>query len=622
MNKNDQDLGMKRPITRRDFIQDSGIVALGSMGLGLSPSSTAENDKVLAPSIYPPTRTGLRGSHTGSYEIAHALRDGVALPDAKVLNEHYDLVVVGGGISGLAAALYYQKRFGIGSKILILENHDDFGGHARRNEFHHSGQMRLSMGGTHNLEHWQFSETVNDMMKDLGIDHEKLRSSMQFRYGFTARNGPAMWFDKATYGTDKLVTGYTLESWTPDQPIDCIDEFPLSDEARNQLKWLYTTNTDVMTDKSKDEAEAILASISYPDFLRQYGRLGEEALQLFNTCQHGAWGLELRALSAREGLAVGLPGLNLLDATDHMKERDYPVAMFPDGNASVARLMLQRLIPKVAPGANVNNVAMLNFDYGKLDSRDSAVRLRLESTVVNVKSDHDKVTVAYASGSAIQSVTSSHCVMACYHAILPYLMPDLPAPQKAAQKKVKMPLILANVLIKSSKALDKLGIDQVRCPGRMFRSLFMFKGINTGGYSHPLEDDGPVPLVFWGSISPPPEAETVFDQLRGSRQKMLSISFEDYEREIRAVLDGLLSPAGFDTNEDILAITVNRWPHGYAYQYMDLWDEDYEPGKAPHQIASKPYGRVTFANADAGALAYTHTAIDEAWRSVKELPAA
>ena len=180
--------------------------------------------------------------------------------------------------------------------------------------------------------------------------------------------------------------------------------------------------------------------------------------------------------------------------------------------------------------------------------------------------------------------------------------------------------MLTNVLIRNTDALDRLGIDAVDCPGRLHASLFTFRGINTGGYRHDLDDSGPVSLVFWGTISPPPEAVDIKAQLRASRQAMLELAFEDYEREVRTVLDGLLGPAGFDVARDVLAITVNRWPHGYAYEYLDLWDEDWPEGEAPHEIARQPFGRIAIANSDAGASAYTHVAIDEAYRAVAELP--
>ena len=617
MKKSDRGLGMLRSITRRDFIQDTGLAVLG-MTVAASGRANIGSEPARVP--YPPTRTGLRGSHPGSFEAAHALRDGARFAPARVLDEHYDLIVVGAGISGLAAAYYYRQRFGQDARILILENHDDFGGHARRNEFHQGGPMRLSLGGTHNLEYWQFSGTVRALMRDLGINVRALLKRLEFDYGFSARNGSAIWFDKDTYGVDRLVTDYNLEWWEPGTSLDCIDEFPLSETARKQLQRLYRARTNVLADKSDAEAEALLASISYPEFLHRYAGLGDEALQIFETSQHGGWGVELRALSAEEGFYSGLPGLNLVGRTDEVESRDYPVAMFPDGNASVARLLVHKLIPGVAPGTDANNVAIAKFDYAALDSATSPVRLRLDATVVNTVNAGSGVDVTYLQQAQPVRVSARHCVMACYHSILPYLCPALPEAQKEAQRyQVKIPLVLTNVLLRSSEALDRLGIDAVRCPGRMHRALFMFKGINTGGYEHRMADAGPVPLVFWGSLSPPAEAHSLKEQLRASREKMLTLAFEDYEREVRTVLDGLLGPAGFDVQKDILAITVNRWPHGYSYEYMQLWDEDFPEGQAPHQIASRPHGRITFANSDAGASAYTHVAIDEAYRAVREL---
>ena len=159
-----------------------------------------------------------------------------------------------------------------------------------------------------------------------------------FEYGRNGRNGSAIWFDAETYGQDKLVTHYTLRDWTPGQSLDCIDEFPISPEARRQLKSLYTDRRNVLEGKSESEAEDYLSGISYPDFLRKHAGVNEEVIQLFDTVGHGSWGVETRALSASEGLWDGFPGLNLIGLPPADEGFDYPVAMFPDGNASLARL--------------------------------------------------------------------------------------------------------------------------------------------------------------------------------------------------------------------------------------------------------------------------------------------
>jgi spermidine dehydrogenase len=636
--KSDDELGMGAAITRRDLLHDASATALGLiLGTGAKASLAYTNPAAAEaadapadspvdsprdyPAAYPPTKTGLRGSHPGAFEAAHApAREGKSFPEPRDLDEDYDLVIVGAGISGLAAAHYYRQRFGDDARILLLENHDDFGGHAKRNEFHQGGQMRLSLGGTHNLEWWNFSDTVNAFLAEHGVDPQAMLKQRQFNYGRTARNGSAIWFDKAYYGVDRLVTGCDLKV-PGGPPAEAIDQMPISANAREQLKTFYQRRENVLPDLDQDAAEDYLRSISYPEFLRRYGGLDAEAVQLFDKQAHGSWGVEIRALSAMEGMEADFPGHHLIGRADEHEPPGTRSALWPDGNASLARLQVATLIPEVAPGANADNIALARFDYAALDRSDAAVRLRLNSTVVNVDDRDDKVAVSYYQNGEVLRLRAKHCVMACYHSVIPHICPELPAAQQDALRyQVKLPLLLSNVLIRNTKALDKLGIDRVICPGRMHQNLFTFRGINTGGYEHDIADDGPVSLVFWGSISPPAEVRDVKDQARASRAIMLGLSFEDYEREIREVLDGLLGPAGFDVASDVLAITVNRWPHGYAYEYLDLWDDDWPQGEAPHEIARRTFGRIGIANADAGASAYTHTAIDQAYRAVAELP--
>lgn len=619
MKKTDTELGMKRPITRRDFIHDT---ALSALGLALPMGASATGKSLTEGAYYPPALTGLRGSHPGSFESAHLLaREGKAFPKPRDLDEEYDLVVVGAGISGLAAAHFYRQRFGNDARILLLENHDDFGGHARRNEFHQGGQMRLALGGTHNLEYWSFSDTVDALLDELGVDVQEMLKNKEFDYGNDGPNGPAMYFDAETYGRDTLVPRCDFTRGKTGVNEAAIDSFPISEEAREQLKRFFAMRTNILEGKSSDAVEQYVTHTPYYDFLREHGGLGEEALQIFDNANHGNWGLETRSLSVAECVYEGMPGLNLLGEDVIGEDWEYKPAMWPDGNASLARLQVQSLIPAVAPDANADNIALAKFDYSQLDTAGAPIRLRLNSTVINMTNVDDGVVATYIRKGETARIKAKHGVFACYHAIIPHLCPDMPEAQRTAQKyQVKIPLLLTNVLIRTSEPMDKLGITGASCPGRMHSSIFMFKGLNTGGFEHRAADTGPVALTFWGSISPPRNVVDLKSQLRASREIMLNLSFEDYEREVRTVLDGMLGPAGFDVQRDILAITVNRWPHGYAYEYMNLWDAEFPEGVAPHELARKPFGNIAVANADAGASAYTHVAIDEGFRAVGELP--
>ncbi len=620
MRKTDRELGMLRQISRRDFIQGSSLAALGLMlpaGCTRADNSSTESTSSFG---YPPTRTGMRGSHPGSFETAHALvRGGLRFDNPVDLAEEYDAVIVGAGISGLTAAYEYRKRFGPESRILVLDNHDDFGGHAKRNEFHQGGDMRLSWGGTMNLEFLSFSDTVLQFLAELGIDVQQLSKDLDFHYG---ADGPAIWFDADTYGRDILVPGFSMYSRNLDT-LDKIDQFPISESDRAALKRFYLSDTNVLDGMSEGEVEHVLHRTSYAEFLSRHAGLPEEVVGLFTKATDGYWGVQPHSLSSSEAMSAWLPGSHLLgDYADRgagLVESEV-VAMFPDGNASIARLLVRSLIPAVAPVGNARDIATLRFDYSQLDRSEAAVRLRLESTAVHVENEDGHVAVTYVRDGKNSRVRARHCVLACYHAIIPYLCPEVPEEQKEAQRyQVKHPMLVTNVLLRSGKAFEQLGFTGAYCPGRLHAKTWLIKGVNTAGYDQGGDVEGPVPVMFWGMVAPPRQDVPIHDQLREARQVLLEMRFEDFEREVRTVLDGMLGPTGFDVAEDILAITVNRWPHGYSYGYLDLWDPDWEDGQAPHEIARQPIGNITIANSDAAASAYTQAAIEEAMRAVGEL---
>jgi spermidine dehydrogenase len=562
----------------------------------------------------------MRGSHPGSFETAHALaREGVQFDDPVDLDEQYDAVIVGAGISGLTAAYEYRKKFGPESRVLILDNHDDFGGHAKRNEFHQGGDMRLSWGGTMNLEYLSFNDTVLGFLAELGIDVERLSEDLDFHYG---NDGPAIWFDADTYGRDVLVPGFSMYSQNLDV-LEKIDLFPLSESARAALKQFYASDADLLAGMSEPAIEQVLHGTSYAEFLSRHAGLPDEAVELFMKATDGYWGVQPHSLSAAEAMSAWLPGSHLLGegaerAAGLVESED--VAMFPDGNASIARLLVRSLIPAVSPDTDAENIATARFDYDQLDLPRSPVRLRLESTAVHVENEAGHVAITYVNGGESSRVRAKHCVLACYHAIIPHLCPELPEEQKEAQRnQVKHPMLVTNVLLRSGRGFEELGISGAYCPGRMHAKVYLIRGVETAGYEQGPDVESAVPVMLWGMVAPPRRDVPIHDQLREARQVLLELSFEDFEREVRTVLDGLLGPTGFDAAEDILAITVNRWPHGYAYGYLDLWDPEWEEGQAPHEIARRSVGNIAIANSDAAASAYTQAAIEEAIRAVGEL---
>jgi len=312
MKASDRKLGMHRAITRRDFVHDLG---LASLGLSLPLSSWANPEATAATTVYyPPVLTGLRGSHPGSFEVAHSLaREHKIFDQPRVLDESYDLIVVGGGLSGLSAAWFYRQLHGDGAKILVLDNHDDFGGHAKRNEFHQGGSMRLAWGGTVNMEYTKYSTTAKGLLDDLGINIPRLLE--HFEFGWLENSTglmPATWFDAKTYGRDVLLPGSVITGMPPAKLAGLVSTFPISESAQTALKNFLLSTGDVLAGMSNDQKQAYLRATSYLDFMREHFALPDEAVQIFSGGAKGFWGVQAENLSVAECLETGLPGRHVL----------------------------------------------------------------------------------------------------------------------------------------------------------------------------------------------------------------------------------------------------------------------------------------------------------------------
>jgi len=628
---------MDRPISRRDFLNGVGAVAAGAFAVGcVAPSGRIGIESTVSDGVYPPARTGLRGSHAGSMEVAHDLaftgrRDWGSIDVAD--SGTYDLVVVGGGLSGLAAA-YLRLRKDPGARILILDNHDDFGGHARRNEFRSGDRTLIGYGGSQSLESPQYySDVVKEFLQDIGIELKRLGAS--YDQDFYRRHDLAggVFFDRATYGFDRVVrhelidfSNYLPLAASRLTPQQAVAEMPLSESARIEMRRLLEVRKDQISEVPADRQAAYPSKISYRTFLERHLAITEP--EVFTLLEGIATdqGVRIDAAPALGALGyVGMPGFGATSLQRVPYEDDPYITHFPDGNASIARLLVRSMIPDVAPGSTMEDIVGARFDYARLDAPNSRVRLRLESTVIRVEHEGppdsaDRVTVDYVRGGRAYRVFGRSCVLAGYNAMIPYLCPELPARQrKALALAVKSPILYSNVLLRNWQAWRKIGIAAVSAPGSYHANAMLDFPVSLGGYEYSAGPDEPI-LVHMNRFGKSERSGlNPREQFRAERHRMLATPFVEIEREIRTQLTGMLSSAGFDPARDIEAITVNRWPHGYSYDYLDLWDPDWEDGEAPHEIARRRFGNIAFANADAGANAYSHVAIDEAFRAVNDL---
>ncbi|MEM7220939.1 MAG: FAD/NAD(P)-binding protein [Pseudomonadota bacterium] len=639
----DSELGLGAPISRRDLLVGAagGVTALAA-GVGSAPASgSAANARPR--SDYPPGKIGLRGAHVGSFEVAHELamggrRDWDPLDD----DEAVDLVVVGAGVSGLAAAHYYREHEP-GARVLLLDNHDDFGGHAKRNEFMVGGRRVIGYGGSQSMEApGEYSDVAKALLADLAVDVDAFDTA--FDRGFHARHGlsQGVYFDAATYGAERWVPTALTDSallGLPDPKLDiaaAIAQMPLPEAARAQLRDLYLKREDGMPDVGLLDTADYLGSISYERFLERHAGVTEPELQrLLRRMTTGYYGVGTDATPALAAILFGLPGINKTGVLGArwLRRRliDWVVEPyihhFPDGNASIARLLVQRLIPEVARAQGPAELVGEFIDYGALDRAGADVRLRLSSTAVQARnlSAGEGVEVLYrhSSGGATRRVRARHCVLAGYNAMVPHLCPGSVCPElkreqrEALAQAVKVPLVYTNVALNSWHAVKRQGMGFAYTPGGFHSYCMVDFPVSMGDYAFAESPDDPLVLHFSEALIQPGLAPR--DQHRAGRARLLATAFETIERDVRSTLAGILGPAGFDPARDIAAITVNRWPHGYAYEYNPLFDPDYEPGQAPHEIARRRIGNIAIANSDAGARAYLDEAIDQAHRAVGEL---
>jgi spermidine dehydrogenase len=635
-NDKDRELGMSREITRRDFLNGIGIAVgtslaanstwLHAFGIPQSPFAPEKD-----PGYYPPAKTGMRGSHDGSWEVAHELRDGNDKDWADPVDdgESYDLVVVGGGISGLAAAYFYRKFAGQQSRILVLDNHDDFGGHAKRNEFQAGKRLLLGYGGTQSIEApGNYSKVSIGLLKELGIDVQRFHRYYDQKLFSSMHLTEAVFFDKETFGTDRLVPQKRLHYFGLDFTLENVAQIPIAEAARKDLVRVQNASVDYMPGLTPEQKKTKLIKTSYKDFLLEYVKVDADVVKVFQSSTHDLYAVGIDAVSAYDCAREGFPGfkgMHLPKSREENAELDEPyIFHFPDGNASIARMLVRSLVPGALPGHTMEDIVTARANYALLDDASSPIRIRLNSTAVKVKHVGDpvntkEVEVIYVRGGQARRVRGVNCILACYNMIIPYLCPEMPSKQKEALAYgVKLPLVYTNVQISNWKPFQKLGISAIYAPGAYFSNVTLDFPVSMGDYHFPSSPDESCLLHLLRTPCEP--GLDCKDQYRAGRFELVNTKFETFERNVRDELGRVLSAGGFDPARDIQAITVNRWPHGYAYEYNELFEPlDRPASERPCVIGRQPFGRIKIANSDADGHAYTNTAIDQGYRAVREI---
>ena len=605
-------------IKRRDFINGSAVAIAGSLS-GAFPLASEGSER----STYPPALTGLRGSHPGSNAVAHqhAWSGGLKADQVRQTGEHHDLVVVGAGLSGLAAAVFYRQQHGPDKKVLILDNHDDFGGHARRNEHVIDGKTLITYGGSQTLVEPRTADPViHQLFTDIGVD--LFRFDTAFDRGFYGRHGlsATTYFNAKHFGRDVVVQHpfcnyYNYIEGLPGAALSdeqAVAAAPLSAEGKTQLLRVLKGGLRLL-EVPAGELETYLYNHNYFDYLKH--TLGVDDPDVLRMARHSGidWssaGTEL--LSIDEAQKCGALGFAPVAVYD--EEQPY-IHHFPDGNAGVARALVQYFIPEVAKGSSAESLLNARFDYQQLDRSDRTTRLRLESTVVDIhhRGDRDTaedVVVRYVKEDETLEVSATHVVMACYNMLIPHIVTDLPSHQAdALRQQMKSPLVYTTVGLRNWRAFKDQGIGLAMSPGNMHQTLFMDFPVSLGGYEYTQTPDDPCVIQMISCPYSEEVGKPRAEQYKEARYRMLGRQFSDYESEIRAHLSGMLSSKHFNFDRDVASLTVNRWAHGYAVA---------GPGDSV-AIGRQPHGRITIANSDSAPAADAIEAMRMGYRAVGEI---
>lgn len=619
-------------ISRRDFLNGVAVTVAGAGLLGgcqfAPPVRSAER--------YPPRESPLTGQQDDAGNALHALRDGrlKAEPDgAQATGEHYDLIVVGAGISGLTTAHLFRQHHGDGARVLLLEAAADFGGHAKRNEFRApDGRTIIAYGGSQSLQSpSRFSPLVRQVLSDLGVELQRFEREY-FDQGWYQRHGlgSAVVFGREQFGRDAVVR-------QQQRAADWVPQTPLSEAAQRSLIDLLDAPRDYLPALSRQQKRDRLAALSYEHFLLEVCQCDAAVVLLFREASCDYLGVRADSCSALDAFAIGLPGFAGMDLGDEPDPRMSPTARlilqdtddyiyhFPDGNAAVARALLRRLIPAAVPGASMAELALLPVDYQQLDRSSSPVRLRLNAGVIQLRhagpvDEASQVDVLYQLHGKQYRVSADSVILACWHRVIPLLTDELSAAQVAAlNDQQKVPLIYANVLLRNWQACKQLGAASFSLPGHFWPQFSLDFPVSVAGYRYPESTDQAIVVHFHKIVLAEAAGSSARQQAQLGRHQMAQMSFAELELQLRDALQRALGGSGFDAARDIAAITINRWAHGYSYEYMHNQDSYWPDGELPIYRARQAWGRVAIAGSDSGAYAYAHCAMDQAARAIREL---
>jgi spermidine dehydrogenase len=624
MSKKSRSLGLDAAITRRDFL-GATLIGSGAMLLGAPAPASAQgltSDWNGYAGIGDYARSN--GNVASVVNAAHGVRDGTyeqKIASASPIDEAYDLVIVGGGFSGIIAAYEFRKAHP-DKRCLVLDNHPVFGGEAKQNQMDVDGVVLTGPQGSNGTivpEPGTNYAHVAELWDDVGLPRS---------YNFVApsKDAAALKFSRDHYepmywGETANSLGYFFDTpfarkraWIVNPWSDDLKRAPISPEVRDS--WLKWKHAEVLKNGDEAATDRWLDSMSYGDLVTKVMGLSPEVFRLSDPLVATAdYAVSSDAISGYAAKLLGLPGTDTAAISNG-------AFSFPGGNAAIMRHIVKKLIPEAITGTrSFEDVLYAPINFDALDRPRQPTRIRLNSMVVAVKHDgppevSKSVQVTYAVNGELKRVTANAAIVSSGGWITRHIVRDMPpAYVKAYSQFHHGPILVANVAVHNWKPFAQLGIT---C-AHWFDGLGFFVNVRQpmiDGAPAPLDPSRPAMLTMY--IGFPQSGVPIGPQTAGARGKLFGTSYADFELQIRKQLQVLFGGAGFDARRDIAGIILNRWGHAYVAPQPGFYFGTPD-NPAPLEVIRKPYGRIAFGHSELSGRQSWGRAAREAQRAVKQI---
>lgn len=613
--KKDTDFQLSDNISRRDFINGT-LVGFGAALLSSSLPAIAKSEKIVGLFNDPWTGFGGVGDYANSNgniasvrEVAHLIRDGLTpklMKDVQDTGEEYDMVIIGGGFSGIGAAYQFHKKYGNTKKCLIIENHPVFGGEAKQNEFEVDGYTLYGPQGSND-----FGPPNKD---DKGLIAEIYRATgLPFEYKFVTQDtqktkvkAPIENYYGVYWDEERFDTGYFLGKdaktpWVINPRVDKLARLPWSDEVKADLNRAFE---DLEDKYEGEDLDRWLDSMSYKDLLEKVYGYSPKVTEYFDPIiAISMGGVGCDAYSAYSARELEMPCTRARYVYDSsIDEVEMGALSFPGGNAGSFRHIVKYLIPESITGGKTFEDILFNpINFAALDRPSNAISIRLNSTAIDIShagpADTAKhVNVSYQENGVVKSIKAKTVVSAIGGWVGRNIIKDLPPAISEAYKEFHhSPILVVNVAVRHWRFLDKLGISSARWFEGFGNFFSIRRPMDTGEKNQPFEPSKPAVMTFYVSFNNPGHAIAAQGAL--GRAELLSKSYRDYEKEIVQQMTHMFADYGFNAQRDIAGIVLNRWGHAYISPQPGFhFGKD--GNDSPKDIVKKAYGRIQFGHSE------------------------